>query len=486
MWISNPGDELWAGDENSLERACELAAKINATQPQAFLLSEEDAKTPSLLSKHGNVGVVSISGTLFTSAPAWAKVLFGVTDYPMIQEALVEAAKDESIGSILLDIDSPGGAVNGVGEVADLVKEIDAKVKPVHAYSAGRMNSAAYWIPSGAREISAANLAEVGSIGVLQRHVEVTKMEEKMGVTTTVLRAGKYKALGNPFEPLSKLAKDDIQSKLDYVYGIFLEHVASNRGVSAEEADEKMAQGRVFIGDHALAAGLIDDVQTFAEALTAAQKVASKHIDSRKSLIQNPKKQQEGLGMKRKATLTEQDVALLANGVKPGEQVAEDAPPKEAAAEPVAENTETEVQAEAGEPAVKEEEVQAQVTEDPRIALLQAQIKEKDDALVAARVELEKTKDALAAADAALEPCVEIVKNSVTKMYVALGQPGSHVAALNTEALLEEHKRVAEVFSNTFKVGGVAATAPEKDAGRKPVVDPVEKARLNAARSPKK
>lgn len=490
MWVANPAEDLWSGTEESFRAAQDLAAKINATTPQA-MMGFDDGPPPDLLRKEGNVGIIPIQGQLFSSVPDWVRTVYGVADYPAISKALVDAAQDPEIGAIMLDVDSPGGAVNGIGHVASLIRMVNG-VKPVHAHAAGRMASAAYWLGSSAGSLSSEELSEVGSIGVLLAHTEYSKADEKEGVTTTVLRAGKYKALGNPYEPLDPLARAEIQSKLDYTYQKFMGHVAEQRGKPYAMADAMMGQGRVFIGTQALEVGLVDSITTYAEALDKVQAQAKAAVDTRKSLIHNPKKLKEGSLMGKKASLSSRQIAAIASGadaeaITPDleEVVAPTAEVETPASEAVAPEQEAvEPQAEAPAVQAQEEPAKPEIPDlSPVVAMLQAQLKEKDEATVAARVELTNAQTEMTSMKALFDQLVAIAQGSAQKMYIALGSSGEHVAALSAEQLVAEHTKVTEVFQNKFKVGGVAAaSAAGKEAQPKAKVVALENARLNAAK----
>lgn len=489
MWMTPPQEGLWLGSEADFKQACELVAKINATDVQAFLGMSEDS-VPSLLEKQGSVGVISITGSLYTRAPDWAKAIFGVVDYPQIEQALVDAAKDTSISSILLNVKSPGGSVSGVTAVADLVKQIDTKVKPVHAHADGLMASAAYWIGSSARRITADDMADVGSIGVLMVHTEQSKALAEAGITTTVLRAGKYKALLNPVEPLTDEARAEAQSKLDYTYKHFMGHVAEQRGMSYAVADEKMGQGRVFVGEQAKSVGLVDEIASFSQALTAAEKIASPGVDTRKSLNNNPKKQEGLSNMGKKATLTEAEIAALAAGA--GQTSEQDAAAAQASAE-----AQEQAAAETAAPAETEAAAETKPAADElvnlraQVALLTEQVSIANKALVDARVEAAKFQADVALAQAAhtssmghLDALVSIAKAAVRNMHVALGGSAAHVDSLDTAGVIAEHAKAQKSFLEKFKAGGVAAAASTDDgssaAGAK--VSAVQKARLAATR----
>jgi ClpP class serine protease len=114
-------------------------------------------------------------------------------------------------------------------------------------------------------------MSVVGSIGVIAVHQEFSKQLAAAGVTVKVLRAGKYKALATPVEPLSSAAEAQMQARLDAVYQVFVEHVAESRGVTFAQAD-KMAQGREFFGREALDAGLVDGITTLGAVIGGLQK----------------------------------------------------------------------------------------------------------------------------------------------------------------------------------------------------------------------
>jgi signal peptide peptidase SppA len=167
----------------------------------------------------------------------------------------------------LLDIDSPGGSVNGLAETGDMIRQVDSNVTPVSAFTSGTMASAAYWLGSSAREVHATEMSSIGSIGVIAVHMENSKQMEKDGVKPTVFSAGKYKGIGNPYEPLSASDKEYMQAKVEGAYDFFISAVAENRGLTAEHVREKAADGRDFYAKEAIGVGLVDRINTFAEVV---------------------------------------------------------------------------------------------------------------------------------------------------------------------------------------------------------------------------
>jgi signal peptide peptidase SppA len=175
---------------------------------------------------------------------------------------------DESIGAIVLQIDSPGGNVAGTPEVARKIYEARGKGKAIIAQADSLMASAAYYIGAAADEIVATPSSEVGSIGVYAVHLDASGYNEQEGFKYTLIKAGKYKAEGNPYGPLSGEALAAAQDKVDQYYGMFVRDVAKFRGVSVDDVRNGYGQGRALLAKQALDAGMIEKVATLEETLT--------------------------------------------------------------------------------------------------------------------------------------------------------------------------------------------------------------------------
>lgn len=173
--------------------------------------------------------------------------------------SLRQALTDESVSQILIDIDSPGGSVYGVAELADEI--ISARVqKPVIAIANSLAASAAYWIGACASELHVTPGGEVGSIGVWQAHQDYSKAMDEAGVKTTLISAGKFKVEGNPYTPLDEDAQSFMQSRVEDYYAAFTKAVAKGRGVSIAQVRDGMGQGRVLGADAALASNMVDGI----------------------------------------------------------------------------------------------------------------------------------------------------------------------------------------------------------------------------------
>lgn len=190
----------------------------------------------------------------------------GMTGYTAIQNDLQSLAATSGVRGILLDVDSPGGEVAGLSELASYVADLAQKM-PVYAVANGLMASAAYWLSSGATRIYAAPGSSVGSIGVVTAHIDRSKELEKKGQHVTLIHAGKHKVEGNQFEPLPDDVRASIEARVMSLYEDFVGAVAEHRGL--DEAAVKATEAGIFGPDEAVEIGLADGRATFGEVLKA-------------------------------------------------------------------------------------------------------------------------------------------------------------------------------------------------------------------------
>jgi capsid assembly protease len=208
----------------------------------------------------------------------------GSTSTQRFTDALRQVLADDTVGQILIDIDSPGGSVYGVSELASEIIKARAQ-KPVVAVANSLAASAAYWIGCSASEFYVTPGGEVGSIGVWQAHFDYSKAFEEEGVKPTLISAGKYKVEGNPYIPLDPEAQAFMQSRVDDYYGAFIKAVAKGRGVSVSDVRGGMGEGRVLGADAALSQKMVDGIATFDDVLARMQKSARSSQPARASRL---------------------------------------------------------------------------------------------------------------------------------------------------------------------------------------------------------
>ncbi len=205
-------------------------------------------------------------------------MLFGGATTEGIAQQLREFMADESIRSIVLDIDSPGGSVNGITELATEIYKASAD-KPIFAIANAGAYSAAYWLGSSARGgFYATPSGGVGSIGVITVHQDVSKMAEAEGVKTTLITAGKHKGAGNQFEPLDDETRARVQARVDDLYDIFVKDISRGRGVPEATVRNGYGEGDVLTARKALAAGMVDGIKTFDQVVQLASQATRKQL----------------------------------------------------------------------------------------------------------------------------------------------------------------------------------------------------------------
>jgi signal peptide peptidase SppA len=218
------------------------------------------------------IAVIPVVGTISQRAGMMTEWCGG-TSTQQISAALADALRDDAVGQILMEFDTPGGSVFGVSELGDEIHEA-AKSKPVIGVANSLSASAGYWLMSQCSQAYVTPGGEVGSIGVWMAHEDWSKAMSDSGVVTTMVSAGKFKVEGNPYEPLGEDARAFMQSRVDDYYGAFVRAVARGRGVGVQQVRDGMGQGRVLGADEALAQGMVDGVATLSDVVRRMQKDA--------------------------------------------------------------------------------------------------------------------------------------------------------------------------------------------------------------------
>lgn len=229
----------------------------------------------TITSRQQGVTVIDIQGPIAKKMNLLTDISGGCSSQ-LVMAAFNQALDDTDVKGIILNIDSPGGTVDGTGELADLIYQSRGK-KPIICFSDGMIASAAYWIASACDKIFiSGDTNPVGSIGVVAAHRDYSGLETQRGVKTTEISAGKYKRVSSQYEPLSADGRSEIQSKVDYLYTVFVDAVARYRRVSTKRVLSDMADGRIFIGKQAIKAGLADGVSTLPAIVESMQKRPAK------------------------------------------------------------------------------------------------------------------------------------------------------------------------------------------------------------------
>lgn len=455
---------FWLGSDSSLDDYKKRQMRLDAAVSEG-LAKPEPADGYQL---YGNVAVVDIQGPLTNTDSIW-NMLFGMTSYNSIREGLMSAASNPKVEEIVLNIDSPGGSATGVSDVGNLIRRINAQL-PVTSFASGTAASAALWLGTAAGRMYASETSSVGSLGVIATVMDHTAELEKEGIKPTIIRSGPKKALGGPYEVLTDAAKAEIQSKIDHLHGIFVDTIAEHRGLSTEFVRHRIADGSEFIGQQAVDVGLIDGITTL-DALVAG-------LQSRHDTLSttHPPLRKDSTMAKRKL-LSEQQIALIAEGVDPSVAL-EAAPGLET---PPATSADPDpVEPPAAAATSNPDPVESAPPAADLTTYLQTQLAERTSEITKLSVqvaELERELSGYRAHDTELKA---IVMGRIQNMQVGLGGIATDLSKLSTEALLSQHAQVAEAFAKSFPVGGVALQAEEEK--EETPITPMAQARLRAVK----
>ena len=221
-------------------------APASGSQTQDFEIIDGVAWIPiyGIISKELSLfdRIFSIGGTLISE----------------IRDNFLAALDNEKVKEIVLDIDSPGGTIDGVLDLSDMIFEARKK-KPVIAHANGMMLSAAYWIGSAADKIYTGKSSEIGSIGVYTVLSDFSVRSHNAGIKTSIIKAGEFKTVGHPLQPLTEEDRQIIQEQIDRYFEFFTESVKRNRKMSDEQVNQ-VADGRSYLGQEAVLQGLADKI----------------------------------------------------------------------------------------------------------------------------------------------------------------------------------------------------------------------------------
>lgn len=269
--------EAWAMEPRHLAR---FASELVALPAEAEMLaasrrpSVEDMSQDPDLDVRDGVAHIPVRGVVLKRT-SWVLDWFGVNyvSTERAARAIGTAIAREDVRAIALDVDSPGGTISGVQELADLVRAA-RDVKPVSAHISDLGASAAYWIASQASPVTANASAAVGSIGVYTTVADVSRMAENEGVRIHVIASHELKGAGVPGAPVTDAQLADIRRNVQSYADLFTVAVARGRGLSNESA-LAISTGQVWIGEEARERGLIDAVVSSTTAHTASAAAGS-------------------------------------------------------------------------------------------------------------------------------------------------------------------------------------------------------------------
>jgi signal peptide peptidase SppA len=250
----------WAIQESTLAAIVQvLGARLAGDTaavagPPKSVISRRAETALSLAQKGPQIAVVTISGIIGKRLSS-LEMMCGGCDVDAVEAEIAPLVADPQVSAIVLHIDSPGGVVTGVPELAAKIRAW-AEQKDIYAFTDTMMASAAYWLAAGCTGIFATPTADVGSIGVYMALVDDSEYWTKEGFKLVLIKAGENKADGISGMPVSSEAVTRWQAEVNTIYGMFTSDVRATR----PDVPDASMQGNTFMGDSAAAAGLVDEV----------------------------------------------------------------------------------------------------------------------------------------------------------------------------------------------------------------------------------
>ena len=276
-------NNIYAMEESSLNKYLSIYDNKGLHEAINKYAGQIDYKTYDA-SYHGSVGVIHISGIISRHADMFAS-FFGLGS-----AAIENIAKDfqilldnEEVKSIVLDFDTPGGAITGVNELAEIIYKARG-IKPIKAYVTGMACSAGYFLAAACDEIIIDEMGSVGSIGVMR---VVSKQNDKSVI---------FKSSQSPMKNIdgeSEQGRAEYQAKVDYLASIFIDKVAKYRGITADEVINRGNKGGVLVGAVAVTAGLADRLGSMDSLIEELNNKGKKENHKEKKMPENLKEHAE-------------------------------------------------------------------------------------------------------------------------------------------------------------------------------------------------
>ncbi len=460
----------------------------------------------------GKLAVISISGTLMNHHLPLRLFGYNITTYGEIQQAIKLVMSDPRVEKVVLHVESGGGNGNGLFRTSNFI-ELMAKQKEFTTFTGSVMGSAAYWLGVNSPRVVAEPLATVGSIGVFAVMTSQQKLMERIGIESKVIRAGEFKALGHPDEPISEKAIAEWQRTIDESYQAFLVHTSGKREQNLETFRTTAAEGREFSGTEALKVNLVDEIMVFDDMIEAMLSAMSKTVPSsgsgRNLKMDEGAMNKKMLALLQKAgvTLTDEQMSALASGAS-FESVGIEAglAAQLTAAQAEGDDEENDGgQGDGGEGGKTQEQLDAEAASAAaaaqasaaaaggadmsalldRIQKLQGDLTLAQANLATMTGERDKLNTELEAQKGHVIRLSGVAAQAVNRMEVALrGTPTQDLDTLEPNALLTKYQSVRDQFEKTFPVGRKTASAVDKHVNgeQRPRQDAVAEAAQQATK----
>jgi ClpP class serine protease len=262
--LNRIASEPWAITPGALREFIGVAARVN---PDLGALQKTMAEPYKGAAngwvREGNVGILPVRGDIFRYADLFTYLCGGTTVEDLAYDFNAMLG-DPAVEGIVLEVDSPGGMLAGIGEFADMIYRARG-TKPIVAHVTNLGASAAYYIAAAADEVAISRAGMVGSIGVLMTWLDTSKMDEALGVEEIVIVSSQ-----SPYK-VPDVRNDEhrqrLQSYVDRHADIMIGDLGRFRDVTKTKVVEDFGRGDLLIGKAAVDAGMAARVATLEQTI---------------------------------------------------------------------------------------------------------------------------------------------------------------------------------------------------------------------------
>lgn len=248
--------------ERELQPMLEARARVALRADFLDEIMELEPEEPELEVING-IGIIHMNGVLGLGLAEWEKKYCGMTDVDDLSKLLAEAVASNDVRAILFGVNSPGGSVAGIPELAARIFQA-RQSKPVFAWTRSACASAAYWLASQSTAVYASTSAIVGSIGIYTVLYDTSKLFDASGYKVHLVKAGANKGIGVPGIPVTEDQLAIIQERVDTMYGMITADIVRGRGAGV---DKTSFDGADWFAEAAMKRGLVDEIHNDADAV---------------------------------------------------------------------------------------------------------------------------------------------------------------------------------------------------------------------------
>ncbi len=232
-----------------------------------FLQPSRPAKK-TISTDNGYVAVIRVEGPIVGAADIPSNLFSGGTTASSgrLMKEIRQAAADPAAKAVLLRINSPGGSATASQEIGDEIDRLKASGKPVVVSMGDMCASGGYWLAAKGDRVFANPSSMTGSIGVYIGYTNYEELMGKLGINNDKIKSGAHKDILSPDRPMTPEERALVQGMVDDIYEQFVDVVATGRQMDPQQVRE-LADGRIFTGRQAQAAGLVDAMGNYYDAL---------------------------------------------------------------------------------------------------------------------------------------------------------------------------------------------------------------------------